>query len=205
MMTLPAADLRALVSATAAAIAENAERLTDLDRAIGDGDHGANMKRGFEAIAGEVEQLATKPAPDAFKAAGMKLVMTVGGASGPLVGTFFMTLGKELPEQFDRAAFIDAYEKAVNAVAARGKSHAGQKTMLDVLYPVLEAMKAGADLDGVAVCAETAAAATVPMLATRGRASFLGERSIGHMDPGAASTALLMRVAAETLKSQGGA
>lgn len=204
MTGMTSTDFRTLVRAMAAAIAANADRLTELDSAIGDGDHGANMKRGFEAVAGELDQLASKPAPDALKGAGMKLVMTVGGASGPLVGTFFMTLGKELPAEFDRAGFVSAYEKAVDAVAARGKSQAGQKTMLDVLYPMLEAMKQGADPDGIAARAEAAAQATVPMLATRGRASFLGERSIGHMDPGAASVALLARVVATELKSHEG-
>ena len=198
-------DFRGLVEAMAAAIAANAGRLTDLDSAIGDGDHGANMKRGFEAVLGDIDQLAAKPLPDALKAAGMKLVMTVGGASGPLVGTFFMTLGKELAAEFDRAGFVSAYGKAVDAVAARGKSQAGQKTMLDVLYPMLEAMKQGADCNAIAARAEAAAEATVPMLATRGRASFLGERSIGHMDPGAASVALLAGTVAQTLKSRKGA
>lgn len=197
-------DFRSLAAAMAEAIAANAERLTELDSAIGDGDHGANMKRGFEAVLGELDQLAAKPFPEALKAAGMKLVMTVGGASGPLFGTFFMTLGKELSVEPDRAGFVDAYEKAVDAVAARGKSHAGQKTMLDVLYPMLEAMKQGADTDAIAARADTAAVATIPMLATRGRASFLGERSIGHMDPGAASVALLAGAVAGTLKSHEG-
>lgn len=198
-------DFRSLVVAMAAAIEANADRLTELDSAIGDGDHGANMKRGFQAVLGELDQLATKPVPEALKAAGMKLVMTVGGASGPLVGTLLMTLGKELPADFDRQAFVMAYEKAVDAVAARGKSHAGQKTMLDVLYPILDAMREGADPDEVAARARAAADATVPMLATRGRASFLGERSIGHMDPGAASVALLAGVVARTLQTHQGA
>ena len=198
-------DFRGLVEAMAAAIAANADRLTELDSATGDGDHGANMTRGFAAVMGEIDQLAAKPLPEALKAAGMKLVMTVGGASGPLVGTFFMTLGKELAAEFDRQGFVTAYGKAVDAVAARGKSQQGQKTMLDVLYPMLKAMKQGADPDAIAARAEAAAEATVPMLATRGRASFLGERSIGHMDPGAASVALLAGTVARTLKSRKGA
>jgi len=201
MTGLSSTEFRDLVVAMSGAIAANSEQLTALDSAIGDGDHGANMKRGFEAVEGELEQLADKPVPDALKAAGMKLVMTVGGASGPLFGTFFMTLGKELPEDFDRAGFVDAFGKAVDAVAARGKSHAGQKTMLDVLYPLRDAMLEGLDLAGIAACADAAAEATIPMLATRGRASFLGERSIGHMDPGAASVALLAGVVAQTLKN----
>ena len=205
MPALTSDDFRALACAMAAAIAANAQRLTDLDSAIGDGDHGANMKRGFDAVEAELDQIAAKPLPDALKAAGMKLVMTVGGASGPLAGTFFMTLGKELAADFDPAGFVAAYEKAVDAVAARGKSHPGQKTMLDVLYPMLDVLKQGGDPDAVAARAEEAAEATIPMLATRGRASFLGERSIGHMDPGAASVALLARAVARTLTAQGGA
>lgn len=197
-------DFRTLVAAMAAAIESNADRLTELDSAIGDGDHGANMRRGFQAVLSELDQLASKPVPDALKAAGMKLVMTVGGASGPLVGTFFMTLGKELAADFDRPEFVAAYEKAIDAVAARGKSQVGQKTMLDVLYPILDAMKQGADLNGIAARGDAAAEATVPMLATRGRASFLGERSIGHMDPGAASVALLAGVVARTLQTHEG-
>ena len=203
MSQLISDDFRSLARAMAVTIEDNAQRLTDLDSAIGDGDHGANMKRGFNAVVGELDQIAAKPLPDALKAAGMKLV--VGGASGPLAGTFFMTLGKELPEDFDRAGFVAAYEKAVDAVAARGKSHTGQKTMLDVLYPMLEVLRQGGDADAVAARAEEAADATIQMLATRGRASFLGERSIGHMDPGAASVALLARAAARTLNTQGGA
>lgn len=202
MTRLSSEDFRALVTSMAAAISSNAERLTDLDRAIGDGDHGANMQRGFDAVAGELDALSAKPLPEALKAAGMKLVMTVGGASGPLVGTFFMTLGKELPEDFDRASFTEAFAKAVAAVAARGKSHEGQKTLLDVLFPIQEALAASKSADEIAVIAQQAADATIPVLATRGRASFLGERSIGHMDPGAASVALLASVVAQVLEQR---
>ncbi|PWV97135.1 dihydroxyacetone kinase DhaL subunit [Hoeflea marina] len=202
MTRLSSDDFRALVTAMASAVADNAERLTELDRAIGDGDHGANMQRGFDAVAADLDTLAAKPLPEALKAAGMKLVMTVGGASGPLVGTFFMTLGKELPEEFDRAGFTEAFSKAVAAVAARGKSHQGQKTLLDVLFPMQAALEDGKSVGEIATIAGQAAEATIPILATRGRASFLGERSIGHMDPGAASVALLASVAASMLEQQ---
>lgn len=192
-------DLKRIVSACAATIAAHADELTSLDQAIGDGDHGYNMKRGFDAILGEVEALAAKPLPDALKAAGTKLVMTVGGASGPLFGTMLMALGKDMPAEPDRAALAAAFGKAVDAVAARGKSEKGQKTMLDVLYPVRDALAAGKSGAEIVAVADAAAEATVPLKASRGRASFLGERSIGHMDPGSRSTALLVRAVAETL------
>ena len=137
--------------------------------------------------------IAAKPLPDALKAIGTKLVMTVGGASGPLFGTFFMALGKELPAEPGRADLNAAFAKAVDAVAARGKSQAGQKTMLDVLYPVRAGAGGGFHGRRIAAAADKAAEATVPMKAMRGRASFLGDRSIGHMDAGARSSALLLR------------
>jgi dihydroxyacetone kinase-like protein len=197
--TLAPIDLKTLVAACAATISAHADELTSLDQAIGDGDHGYNMKRGFDALLAEADALAAKPLPDALKAAGTKLVMTVGGASGPLFGTFLMALGKEMPASPDRAAFAAAFARAVDAVAARGKSEAGQKTMLDVLYPVRDALAEGKSTAEVAAVADAAAEATVPMKALRGRASFLGDRSIGHMDPGSRSSALLVRTVAETL------
>jgi dihydroxyacetone kinase-like protein len=198
-VTMEGIDLAALVTAVADAVSAHAEELTALDQAIGDGDHGVNLKRGFEAVRGEAVKLAGMPLPDALKAAGTKLVMTVGGASGPLFGTFFMALGRELPASPDRAGFASAFGRAVDAVAARGKSEAGQKTMLDVLYPVRDALAAGKSAAHVAAAAHSAADATVPMKAIRGRASFLGDRSIGHMDAGARSSALIVGVIAEQL------
>lgn len=190
-------DIKALIGALAKDIAAHADELTALDSAIGDGDHGYNMKRGFEALAGEADALSAKPISEALKAAGMKLVMTVGGASGPLFGTLLMTLGKEIGEAPDRAGFNVAFRKAVDSVAARGKSEKGQKTMLDVLYPIADALDGGADGSGIISVAEAAADATIPVIASRGRASFLGERSVGHMDPGSRSVALMTRTIAE--------
>lgn len=198
-VTMEGIDIAALFAAVADAISAHADELTALDQAIGDGDHGLNMKRGFEAVRGETVKLAALPLPEALKAAGTKLVMTVGGASGPLFGTFLMALGKELPGAADRAALAAAFGKAVAAVAARGKSEAGQKTMLDVLYPVRDALAAGKSPTEVATVADRAAEATVPMKAIRGRASFLGDRSIGHMDAGARSSALITGVVAAFL------
>lgn len=181
-----------LIDQLAQTILSHADELTTLDQAIGDGDHGLNMKRGFEAVLAERDAIAAKPLPDALKTLGTMLVMKVGGASGPLYGTLFMTLGKDIggdtPTLADAARALDA---AIKAVMARGKSEPGQKTMLDVLVPVLAALNAGGPAN-LAEVAQAAAEATVPMKAIRGRASFLGDRSIGHMDPGARSSSLLI-------------
>ena len=188
------ARLRALIAAVAKTVADHSEELTVLDSAIGDGDHGANMRRGFDAVAAEADAIAGKPLPEALKAIGTKLVMTVGGASGPLYGTLFLTLGKELavaPEDY-----AGALRRAVDAVAARGKSAEGQKTMLDVLYPVAGALGSRLPAAQIVAVAHGAAAATKDVLAIRGRASFLGERSIGHIDPGARSSALIVEAVA---------
>jgi dihydroxyacetone kinase-like protein len=187
--------LHRLILAVADTVIAHEAELTALDQAIGDGDHGLNMKRGFEAVRADAEAMAAKPLPDALKAMGMLLVMKVGGASGPLYGTLLMTLGKEIAPDGSNAAL--AMGTAVAAVMARGKSQHGQKTMLDVLVPVQQALAAGgADLASrLPTIAADAAAATVPLQATKGRASFLGERSIGHMDPGARSAALMVSAA----------
>ncbi|CCE10242.1 PTS-dependent dihydroxyacetone kinase, ADP-binding subunit DhaL (Glycerone kinase) (DHA kinase) [Bradyrhizobium sp. STM 3843] len=186
---------RRLILAMTETIVSHAEELTSLDQAIGDGDHGLNMKRGFEAVLADADNIAAKPLPDGLKAVGMALVMKVGGASGPLYGTLAMGLGKALPPDPTAAEAAAALGRAIDEVKARGKSDAGQKTMLDVLVPVQAAFATGgADLtDRLATVAREAADATVPMKAIRGRASFLGERSIGHMDPGARSASLLVQ------------
>lgn len=179
---------RALESAADLILSET-ETLTHADQAIGDGDHGLNMKRGFEAVLAEIDAHAAKPLPEGLKAIGMALVMKVGGASGPLYGTLFLTLGKELPAEPSRDDIVRAANAAIEALKARGKSDFGQKTMLDVLRPAVDAFAAGRD---PAAAAQAAAEATIPMKAVRGRASFLGDRSIGHMDPGARSSALII-------------
>ena len=189
-----------LVRALAVSVIEHADELTSLDQAIGDGDHGLNMKRGFEAVLATLPSLADKSPPEMLKAIGMTLVMKVGGASGPLVGTFFIELGKALPEEPTRADLVAATDKAIAAVKARGRSEAGQKTLLDVLVPVQATFAAGGDATAIAAEAAEAAERTTPMLATRGRASFLGERSIGHMDPGSRSASLLIGAAVATLE-----
>jgi dihydroxyacetone kinase-like protein len=198
-LDMAALDLVGLITAAADTIAAHAEELTALDQAIGDGDHGLNMKRGFEAVRNEAEAFSAKLLPEALKGIGTKLVMTVGGASGPLFGTLFLALGKEISAEPDRANLTAAFGKAIEAVAARGKSQVGQKTMLDVLQPVHDALADGKTGSEIANIADAAADATIPMKALRGRASFLGDRSIGHMDAGARSTALLVRTVAETI------
>lgn len=196
-MTITAETLGRLIDAVTGDLIAHAEELTALDSAIGDADHGINMKRGAEAVRAERDTLAAKPLPDALKAIGTKLVMTVGGASGPLYGTLALSLAKEL----QTVGFVEALGRAADAVAARGKSQIGQKTMLDVLYPLAEALKDGSPARDLPGLADRAAEATVPLKATRGRASFLGERSIGHMDPGARSTALIAAAVVRTLEA----
>ena len=184
-------QIESLIRNAAEAVIAEADRLTDLDQAIGDGDHGINMRRGMEAVLAELPKLAGKPPGEVLKAAGMQLVMKVGGASGPLYGTLLMEMGKALPAEPTRTEVAHALRAAVTAVAARGKSERGQKTMLDVLFPVVEAVEAGQPLGEIKSAALAAAEATIPMKAIRGRASFLGERSIGHMDPGSRSSAVM--------------
>jgi phosphoenolpyruvate---glycerone phosphotransferase subunit DhaL len=191
--------LEKLVRAVANTIISHAEELTALDSAIGDADHGVNMKRGMEAVLAEWPKLSDKPLGDMLKAAGMQLVMKVGGASGPLYGTLAMDLGKAIAANPDRANLAAALDAAIKGVMARGKSETGQKTMLDVLVPVQKAIAAGASAAAVKAEAQKAAEATKPMLAIRGRASFLGERSVGHMDPGSRSSSLIVAAICDNL------
>jgi dihydroxyacetone kinase-like protein len=193
---------RKLIEDVANAVISHADALTALDQAIGDGDHGLNMKRGAIAVLERLDDLAAMPMPDALKAAGQMLVMKVGGASGPLYGTLLMTLGKEMPIAPKQDDVERAFGAAIAAVKKIGRSDVGQKTMLDVLAPVHEELA----IDGPALLARVrqraaeAADATVPMRASKGRASFLGERSIGHMDPGARSSSLMIAAACTVME-----
>ena len=197
-MALP---LEPLLDTLSARIIAAAEELTALDSAIGDADHGLNMKRGFEAVLAEKQAILAKPAREALTSVGMTLVMKVGGASGPLYGTLFMTLGKELPENPGVADLGRALQAAVTALKARGKAELGNKTMLDVLGPVASHLEGGsASLASVRALAAESARATIPMKAIRGRASFLGERSIGHMDPGARSSEIMIGAVCDVLE-----
>ncbi len=190
-MEIDEALRRRLVQAMADAVIGHVEELSALDAAAGDGDHGINMQRGFQAALGKLDAIAAKPVPEAAQELGRTLVMTVGGASGAIFGTAFMAAGRVLPPSPGRADALAALDAAIAAVRARGKSEPGQKTMLDVLTPVAAALHAG-QAGGLAETAERAAEATAAMQAVRGRASFLGERSIGHVDAGARSAALII-------------
>ncbi|MGB7100987.1 MAG: dihydroxyacetone kinase subunit DhaL [Xanthobacteraceae bacterium] len=206
-MSVQPETLKSLVKAAAEQVIASAPELTALDQAIGDGDHGANMKRGFEAVLGKLDAIGAQPLDEALKTIGKTLVMTVGGASGPLYGTFFMAAGdalsqsRSLPEDM-----AEVFARAVGAVSARGRSQAGEKTMLDVLFPVLETLHAEAGnpdlLDRVRVTASEAVKRTVPMQATKGRAAFLGARSVGHVDPGARSSCVLLHAVCNTLEAR---
>jgi dihydroxyacetone kinase-like protein len=191
-----------LIVAVANRVVASADELTDLDRAIGDGDHGTNMRRGFEAVLAAAEELSAKSFGESVKGVGTTLVMKVGGASGPLYGTLFLSLGKALSDEVSREQVADAFAAAIDAVKARGKSEAGQKTMLDVLLPVLAVVREGGGGIPARLRATARAAAenTIPMKAIRGRASFLGERSIGHMDPGARSSELIVDAVADVME-----
>jgi dihydroxyacetone kinase-like protein len=200
-----------MIDAACAVIDDNAELLTRLDSAIGDGDHGHNMRRGFQEIAAQREQIMGLPLGQALQKAGMALVMKVGGASGPLYGSLLMSMGKAAGEAAADVASIAAiWAEGIEAVKRRGKSDVGEKTMLDVLIPAQDALRAAA-AEGlpperitarVRRAAEDGLAATRPMRATKGRASYLGERSIGHLDPGAQSSALLIAAVCDLLESE---
>ncbi len=190
-------------------LGENKDYLTQLDSAIGDADHGANMDRGFAAVVDKLLTVADKDIGEVLKAAGMTLVSTVGGAGGPLYGTLFMRAGMVAAGKMELtpAEFATALETGLAGVQQRGKATLGEKTMVDALTPGCQAMRQsledGATLDQALAAAAAAAAqgmkATIPMLATKGRASYLGERSIGHQDPGATSSYLLLQCAADCL------
>ncbi len=196
-------DIRTLVETVAARVIAETNELTALDSAIGDGDHGINMKRGLDAVLADLPAIASQPLPEALQAIGMKLLMKVGGASGPLYATLLMTLGKELNGTPSASEAARALGAAVLALKNRGKADVGQKTMLDVLAPVAEALAAGEKhLPAIRLLARERAAATIPMQAGRGRASFLGPRSVGHMDPGARSTQLMIEAVCDVLEGR---
>jgi dihydroxyacetone kinase-like protein len=211
--TVTQEGVAAWLRAFAAAVAENRGYLTELDSAIGDADHGSNMDRGMQAVVGRLGG----PSADAdaggvgalLKLVGMTLVSTVGGAAGPLYGTFFLQMGKAAGEaaELSSAQWAAALEAGVKGVQMRGKAELEDKTMIDALMPAAEALHAAAAsglsladaLQRAAEAAEQGMKATIPLVARKGRASYLGERSAGHQDPGATSSWLLMQAAAEEL------
>jgi phosphoenolpyruvate---glycerone phosphotransferase subunit DhaL len=190
-------------------VAAHRDELTQLDAAIGDADHGVNMDRGMAAVLAALDS-APPTAEGLFKQVGMTLVRTVGGASGPLYGTFFLRMATVAGEvdRMDAADLAAALRAGLDGVVARGKAESGDKTMYDALAPAVDALDgalaSGADLGSALRQAHAAAQAgcdaTVPMLARKGRASYLGERSVGHQDPGATSVALLLASAASALR-----
>jgi len=205
-------DILAWVRRFAAAVAENKSYLTELDSAIGDADHGINMDRGFTAVIGRLDGPDGLGSPDIgtiLKTVGTTLISKVGGASGPLYGMFFMQMGGALigKEALTLEEFAEAFQKGLDGVLRIGKAEPGDKTMVDALIPARDALSAaiadGASVGGalarMAGGAEAGMLATVPLVARKGRASYLGERSAGHQDPGATSTHLLLRSAAEVL------
>jgi dihydroxyacetone kinase-like protein len=203
------AALQDWLRAFAASVAAEKDTLTALDAAIGDADHGANMDRGMTAVVAALDAGSFDTVGALFKKVGMTLVSTVGGASGPLYGTFFLRFGTAAGEvaELDPEGFAKSLRAGLEGVVARGRPEAGDKTMFDALSPALDALDAalagGAPLAEALRTASQAADegrdATTPMLARKGRASYLGERSVGHQDPGATSTALLVAAAADTL------
>jgi dihydroxyacetone kinase-like protein len=186
-------------------VAENKELLTDLDAAIGDGDHGANMDRGMRAVVAALDGTPPATPSGLFSKVGMTLVSTVGGASGPLFGTFFLRAGASFGDtaEVSLTQLAAALRAGLDGIVARGKAEAGDKTMFDALDPAVDAVDTAVSegmekadvLKGALVAAERGRDATTPMLARKGRASYLGERSIGHQDPGATTVALLMAAA----------
>ena len=214
-------DTISLIKLIAHDIEANKEYLTELDTAIGDADHGINLSRGFAAVLGKLGDDGTDgnnessfaTVGDVFKTTAMTLISTVGGASGPLYGTLFLKMSGELKkEEISLSDFCGALEVAIEGIKARGKAEKGEKTMLDVLIPVLDSLKASAD--GGSAAGDSAASAkaafekaqevahagceyTKTIAATKGRASYLGERSIGHIDPGCMSSYLMLKAVSE--------
>ena len=204
-MSLDAAWALRWIELAAADVAEQRDYLVDLDRAIGDGDHGENMDRGFKAAVEALGQAQPGSVAEVLKTVAKTLMSTVGGAAGPLYGTAFLRASKAAGGgDLDGVGVVAVIEGALSGIQARGKATTGEKTMVDAWTPALEAARAVAEaggdagvvLEAAATAAEAGAAATEPLRATKGRASYLGERSIGHLDPGAVSTSLILRAAA---------
>ena len=213
-MSLDAAWARRWIELAAADIAEQRDYLVDLDRAIGDGDHGENMDRGFKAAVEALGQAQPGSVAEVLKTVAKTLMSTVGGAAGPLYGTAFLRASKAAGDgDLDGAGVAAVIAGALDGIQARGKATTGEKTMVDAWTPALEAARAAAEsgsdpaavLEAAATAAEAGAAATEPLRATKGRASYLGERSIGHLDPGAVSTSLILRAAARAADEAGAA
>jgi dihydroxyacetone kinase-like protein len=210
-MRITAEHVIRFVEGVAARIKEHRDELVQLDSAIGDADHGINMDRGFTMVLEKLPTVADKDIGTILKTVGMTLVSTVGGASGPLYGTAFIRAGMALADRYELtpAEVVAALEAALEGIMARGKAQRGEKTMIDAFGPGVDVLKeaqaSGEDftvaLRRSVAAVEAGMKATIPMLATKGRASYLGERSIGHQDPGATSVFYIAQVLLETIES----
>lgn len=213
-MSLDVTWARRWIELAAADVAQQRDYLVDLDRAIGDGDHGENMDRGFKAALEALGQAQPASVAEVLKTVAKTLMSTVGGAAGPLYGTAFLRASKAAGDgDLDGVGVAAVIAGALDGIQARGKATTGEKTMVDAWTPALEAARAAAEsgsnpasvLEAAATAAEAGAAATEPLRATKGRASYLGERSIGHLDPGAVSTSLILRAAVRAAGEAGAA
>jgi len=210
-MAVSKEDVLRWLAALEQVFAENRQRLTDLDLAIGDADHGTNMNRGFTAVQAELEAHLPADLACVFQSVAAVLIRNVGGAAGPLYGTFFLRAGGACSEktELEAADVVALFAAGIEGVQQRGKAAPGDKTMIDALLPALDSMRraleGGSDVAGIldqgAAAAEAGMLATIPMQARKGRASYLGVRSIGHQDPGATSSYLLLKAAAETWRA----
>ena len=198
MTTTTQAELIRHVTQT---LIDHVDELTALDQAIGDGDHGLNMRRGALAIQAKLDELDAQNLNDALRTMGMTCMSTIGGSSGPVFGTLLVTLAKELPADPTAADLARGVEAGIAALTRLGKAEVGQKTLLDVLAPVQQVLAAGGDdlIKRVRQCAIDAAQATAQMDAVKGRASFLGDRALGHVDPGSRSMALIIGAVCDSL------
>lgn len=210
-MSIHRNDTIAWVNAVAQVIADNNRYLTELDAAIGDADHGANMDRGFKAVLVKMPEINDKDIGTIFKTIGMTLISTVGGAGGPLYGTFFLQAGMKTAGKMELTLsdWADAMEAALSGIIMRGKAEVGDKTMVDALTPAVQALRKAVQeelpinqaLTLSAEAAQQGMEGTIPLVARKGRASYLGERSAGHQDPGATSSYLILKAAADTWKA----
>ena len=198
---------REMIQTIADTVIGSTDELTELDRAIGDADHGVNLERGFNAVLAKIVSISAQPIDAALSEVGKTLILSVGGASGPLYGKLFATIGQHLTnaDEITKERVVAACEQAISVIKTLGRSDVGHKTMLDVLVPSLDQLRMANGVSSVRDVrkrAHEAAVETIPMIARRGRASFLGERSQGHMDPGARSSELIVAAVCDFLETR---
>ncbi len=201
-MSLAPEILPALIKAVTTTIEQNAEEVTELDQVLGDGDHVTNLQRGVGALNDQIDDIAQLEWPQAIQKIGMTLLSTMGGASGSLFGTLFISMSKAMAgkKEFNQQEFADVFFAGVEAVKKRGKAEAGEKTMLDTLIPVADKMLEGVSMDNICQVAIEGMESTKEMKATKGRASYLEEKSIGHIDAGARTSQLIICAIVEALR-----